>query len=176
MNYFLACHWQAKGEAAKARPLLEKALADNPADVDVLIACFRLPDQTPEFHKKIQQLIRAEADTLRENIEDEPNEDSNYNGFAWLVGNTEGDMDEALKFSKKSLEMRPNAGGYYDTLAHIYAFGKKDYENAVKNQTKAAELEPHSRIICEKLEFFRKKLEESKAKGKGEGEKKGVRS
>ncbi len=164
MNFFFACHWQAKGDAAKARGLLEKALADNPSDVDVLIACYRLPDQTPQFHKKIQELIRSAADAVREKIEDEPAEASNYNEFAWLVGNTEGDMDEALKFSKQSLELAPGVGGYYDTLAHVYAFGKKDYENAVKTQSKAAELDPRSRIIGEKLDFFRKKLEESKAK------------
>ena len=52
MNFFFACHWQAKGEPAKARPLLEKALADNPSDVDVLIACYRLPSKPPRSTRR----------------------------------------------------------------------------------------------------------------------------
>ena len=90
-----------------------------------------------------------------------PTEATSYNQFAWLVGNTEGDFDEALRYSKKSIELKPGYGGYYDTLAHVY-FAKGDYENALKTQTKAAELEPHSGQIARKLAVFRKKWEEEK--------------
>ena len=84
-----------------------------------------------------------------------------YNQYAWLVGNTEGDFDEAVRCARKSLELQPEEGGYYDTLAHVY-FGKGDLENAVKYQTKAAQLDPHSGLIRGKLELFRKKLQEKK--------------
>ena len=42
MDYFFACHWETKGDKLKARQHLEKALAENPSDIDVLIACYRM--------------------------------------------------------------------------------------------------------------------------------------
>lgn len=161
MNYFIACHWEAKGDRAKHREFLDKALAAAPGDIDVLIACYRLSDATPDYHQKIRKLIAQAASDLREKINDVPDNPSNYNQFAWLIGNTEGNQDEAIRYSKKSLEMTPDAGGYYDTLAHVY-FNKGDYENAVKQQARAAELDPHSGQIRKKLELFRKKLAEKK--------------
>ena len=82
------------------------------------------------------------------------------NLYAWLVGNTKGDIERAIRYSKQSIQIcekyptiYPNPGGFYDTLAHCYA-NKKDYVRAVETQQKAAELEPHSGIIAEKLKVF----------------------
>ena len=170
MNYFFACHWESKGDRAKQREYLDKALKADPSDVDVLIACYRLAEQPPDYHAKIVALIKKEAAanhdliaeaTNREQIAEESELASLYNQFAWLIGNTEGDLDEALKYSRKSVELIPNEGGFYDTLARVY-FAKGDLDNAVKQQTKAAELEPHSGLIRRQLEFFRKKREEQK--------------
>ncbi len=142
----------------------------DPGDVDVLIACYRLAEQPPEYHAKIVALIKKEAaasheliaeTASREQTAEESELASLYNQFAWLIGNTEGDLDEALKYSRKSVELIPTEGGFYDTLARVY-FAKGDLENAVKQQTKAAELEPHSGLIRRQLEFFRKKREEQK--------------
>jgi hypothetical protein len=170
MNYFFACHWQVKGDKAKQHDYLDKALKADPGDVDVLIACYRLPEQSPEYHAKIVALIKKEAATSREQIADAANREqaaeeaelaSLYNQFAWLIGNTEGDLDEALRYSRKSVEMMPTEGGFYDTLARVY-FAKGDLDNAIKQQTKAAELETHSGLIHRQLDFFRKKREEKK--------------
>jgi len=161
MHYFFACHWEAKGDAAKQREELDKAVKAEPNDVDVLIACYRLPDQPPGHHAEVVELIKKAADTTRQEIAEDPDNPSPYNQFAWLIGNTEGDFDEALRFSQKSLELKPNEGGFFDTMARVY-FAKGDLENAVKQQTKAAELEPHSGLIKRQLDFFRKKLEEKK--------------
>jgi tetratricopeptide (TPR) repeat protein len=170
MNYFLACHWQSKGDKAKQRECLDKALAADPNDVDVLIACYRLPEQPSEYHARIVSLIKKEAASSREQIaetanHEQPTEESElaslYNEFAWLVGNTEGDLDEALKYSKKSVELMPTLGGFYDTLARVY-FAKGDLAAAIKQQTKAAELDPHSGLIRRQLEFFRNKQAEQK--------------
>ena len=159
--YFQACHWESRKDTAKQRQFLEKALQVDDADLDVLIACHRLPGQTPEFRAKIKRLIGNAAAGLREEIVEEPNDPAGYNQFAWLVGNTGGDLDEALRYSQKSIELSPNSGGYYDTLAHVH-FAMGQYEKAVETQTKAAELEPHSGVIRRKLEEFRKKAEEEK--------------
>jgi tetratricopeptide (TPR) repeat protein len=180
MDYFFACHWEHKGDHVKARAHLEKALAANPSDVDVLIACYRIPNQTPEFHKKIQGLIRDQVQATREKINEEREETDEgkkekekekaaaYNLLAWLVANTEGDLDEALKASQKSLELLHDSGndrdsgGYYDTLGRVY-FAKGDLQNAVTYQTKAAELDPHSGLVRRQLELFRKTLAEKNA-------------
>ena len=83
------------------------------------------------------------------------------NQYAWLVGNTATDVDEAIRMSRQSVELMPKSGSYYDTLAHCY-FAKKDYENAVKCQTLAVKYEPNTLQIKRQLKVFQKALEDSK--------------
>lgn len=64
MYYFQACHWQTIGEESKHSECLDKALALDPANIDVLIACYRLPKQTPEYRQKIGELIRKATDDM----------------------------------------------------------------------------------------------------------------
>ena len=161
MDFFLACHWEAKGDQGKRREYLAKALADDPTDIDVLIGCYRLPDATREYRDKIHGLIERAGADLRDKISDEPENAANYNQLAWLIGNTEGNQDEALQLSEKLVESSPDAGGYFDTLARVY-FAKHDYANAVKYQTKAAEIDPHSGQILRQLDVFRRKRDEMK--------------
>ncbi len=155
MNFFFACHWQAQGDEAQRRSYLDKGLAADPTDVDVLIGCYRLDHAPPEFRRKIRKLIAHAVKDMRDKIADDPESASNYNQLAWLVANTEGNLDEALADSNKSIELSPQMGGYYDTLGRVY-FARGDYEKAVKNQTRAAELDPHSGQILRRLELFRK--------------------
>ncbi len=170
MSFFRACDLQTRGQDPdKQRDYLDKALEADSADVDVLIACYRTADRSDDYREKIRRLIRKASEKLRRQMADDPDNPTSYNQFAWLVGNTEGDFDEAIRFSKKSIELGQqlahNVGGYYDTLAHIY-FAKADYENAVKTQLKAVELEPHSGLVARQLKVFQKKWEEQKAKPK----------
>ncbi|MEE9603264.1 MAG: hypothetical protein V3V75_08170, partial [Thermoguttaceae bacterium] len=161
MYYFFACHWKARGDADKHRDYLYKARDAYPADIDVLIALYKLPKQSKEQLKKTRALIKSAAAALHEQAKQTPADPAPHNQYAWLIGNTEGDFEEALKSSRKSIALQPDSGGYYDTLAHVY-FGKGDFENAVKYQERAATLQPHSGLINRKLEVFRKKLQESK--------------
>jgi len=137
MHYFFASHYGEKGDLAQQRQHLDQAIEANPADIDALIGCYRLPNATAEYRDKTLDLIRKAADDLRNEIAANPEESSLYNQFAWLIGNTEGAYDEALKYSKTSLELSPENGGYYDTLARC-CYAKKDYEKAVENQSRAA--------------------------------------
>ncbi|OYV85899.1 MAG: hypothetical protein B7Z73_12680, partial [Planctomycetia bacterium 21-64-5] len=90
-----------------------------------------------------------------------------YNQFAWLVANTEGDYQEALRYSEKSLELvraNPRLSGseasLLDTLGRChYAVG--DYENAVKAQSRAVELDPESGLMSKQLGIFREALKEA---------------
>jgi tetratricopeptide (TPR) repeat protein len=163
MNFFFACHWEKKHDAAQHREYLDRALKSCNDDVDVLIACYRLSAQPPAYHAKIVDLIKKAAAHLQEQIEADPEEDSTYNQLAWLIGNTEGDLDQALKFSKRSLELRPATGGYYDTLARVY-FARGELESAVKNQSRALELDPYSGLIRGQRDLFRTALEAKKGK------------
>ena len=104
MNVYFACHWENKADQVKRLACLEQAIQDDATNIDVLIACYRLPQQKPEFHKKIVRLIHASADAVRQKIRQEPDDASNCNELAWLIANTEGDLDEALRLSQKSLE------------------------------------------------------------------------
>jgi len=181
MHFFLAKHHHALGEHEKEAEQLQEAIKQDPGDADVLIAMYDLPGQDDAWRADTQKRISAaagkvlgvigrlqqylrHADATRNPTDRKDYE--NYlaiscNEYAWLVGNTEGDIDEAIRLSHKSLELRPNYGGFLDTLAHCY-FGKKDYETAVKYQRKAVEFEPHSGQISRALARFEKALAEQK--------------
>ncbi len=49
------------------------------------------------------------------------------NQFAWLVANTQGDVQAALESSRRSLELIPDDPGYLDTLGRCY-FAAGDLE------------------------------------------------
>jgi tetratricopeptide (TPR) repeat protein len=159
MNYFLACHWQAKGDAAKHRQYVDEALKAFPMEVDSLIARYRLPNQDADYHKKTMEMIARTVTGMREEIEKTPDDAQGYNQLAWLIGNTEGDLDEALRLVQKSIELGPDNGAYYDTMGRVY-YARGDYPNAVKYQSQAAELEPHSGLILKQLQFFKDQLRE----------------
>jgi tetratricopeptide (TPR) repeat protein len=163
MNYFYACHWEQQGDRTKQRQYLEEAIKSNPFEVDTLIALGRLPNLSEADQKKIRQRIDKAAEMLRRDIDEEPDEANAYNQAAWLIGNTRGNLDEALRFGKKAVELDPDNGAYLDTLAHVY-FAKGDLDNAVRYQSRAAEVEPHSGQIVSELKAFRAAAEKEKGK------------
>lgn len=154
MLYFLACDGESKGNVAEQVRCLEKALAADPTDSDVLIACHRRRNHSAALAHKTRLAIARETESIRERIAMHPESDGSYNQFAWLVGNTGGDLDEALRCAEKALEISPNTAAYLDTLAHV-CFAKGDVQGAIKHQAKAVELEPHSGLIGRKLAEFR---------------------
>jgi len=160
-EYFYACHWEEQGDRQKQRVHLDKAIESDPAELDTLIALYKLADVDPEHRRKTLELIAKAAAALRRGVEAVPDDPTDYNQFAWLVGNTEGDAEEALRCARKAVELSPTSGAYHDTLAHVY-FGRGDYRGAVEHQERAAELEPHSGLIAKQLKLFRQKLAESK--------------
>ncbi|MFH1922228.1 MAG: hypothetical protein ABIP48_20380 [Planctomycetota bacterium] len=162
MSFFHACHWAGKGDRARHRKFLDEAVQHDPAELDVLIARHQLPDTDPEYQRQTLAMIEKAAAGLRQQIGEFPDQPIFYNQFAWLVGNTAGDRDEALRFAQKAVELRPESGAYLDTLAHVY-FGRGEVEKAVETQTKAAEFEPHSGLIAKKLEVFRNALNGNKS-------------
>jgi tetratricopeptide (TPR) repeat protein len=163
MHYFYACHAASTGDRAKQIEELEKGLEQDRTDADVLIALFRIPDLDPPLKEKTRRLIRAATEEFRNQIQQSPDNSTPYNQLAWLVGNTEGDYQEALRCSQKSNELRPNVAGYLDTLGRCY-YALGDYANAVEFQSKAIELDPHSGQMNRQLVIFREALAKAEAK------------
>jgi tetratricopeptide (TPR) repeat protein len=92
------------------------------------------------------------------------------NELAWLLSNTGGDFQEALKASERSLELRPDYPPYLDTLARCY-YSLGDFENAVKFQLRAVQkmrtnedMQSSYHVMERQLTLFEKALAESKAK------------
>ncbi|MEX2112129.1 MAG: hypothetical protein WD845_03035, partial [Pirellulales bacterium] len=167
MFFYFACAAGEEGKIDEQRSFLDKAIVQEPADLDVIIALHRLKDVEPERRQRIAALIKSVVDDCRDKMEEFPDDPVYYNELAWLVANTEGDADDAIRLSHKSVELvRAEAasdadfkrlGQYLDTLAHCY-FAKRDYASAVKYQSEATKLDPHTRAIGRQLEVFRAAL------------------
>jgi tetratricopeptide (TPR) repeat protein len=176
IDFFQACHWKMRGDRAKQRACLDKALATQCYDIEVLIDCYQMPDSPADYHAKIRGLIEKRLCELREQVADLGSNGiaaQSCNEFAWLAANTEGDLDEALRLSKRSIElMGGEYGAFRDTLARVY-FAKGDFANAVKHQARAAELMPYARAVQKQLALFRKTADEKARKTADEKEKGG---
>ena len=70
MDFFEACHWKARGDRAKQRECLDKALATQSYDIEVLIECYQMPDPPAGYRTKIRELIEKRLCELREQIAD----------------------------------------------------------------------------------------------------------
>ncbi|MCL4206910.1 MAG: tetratricopeptide repeat protein [Pirellulaceae bacterium] len=180
MNYFYGEHLRSREQFAEQRERLEEGVKQDPTDADLLIAMYRASHADDAWRKTTLQRIQETAETFREQVRageqavaSADNEEirSIYNRqlagannqLAWLISNTEGDYDEALRCSLRSLELRPKTAGYLDTLGRCY-FAKGDYEKAVQVQTQAVELEPFSGQIRRQLELFEKAHREASEK------------
>ncbi len=172
MYFYFACDARRQDDVAQQRTYLDKALDEEPSDLDVLIALYGMQDDDPARRERLSPLIDNVVETCRAAIEDDPDDPVNYNELAWLVANTEGDTGEAIRLSQKSVEMvRLQAtsetdfrrlGQYLDTLAHCH-FANGDFEAAVKYQSEAAKLDPHTKAIGRQLQVFRDALAAAQA-------------
>ena len=155
-HFFRACQARDRGETDKYRAELLEAIKNDPNELDALIALYRVPDLEAETRNRILDMIESASERLRQEATADPEDASAHNQFAWIVGNTTGDMEEALDHALQAVELSPESGAYLDTLAHVYFYGLKDYDKAVKTQAKAVEFMPHSGLIVQKYELFRK--------------------
>ncbi len=141
-------------------------MATEAYDIEVLIECYRLPEAAADYRATTRKLIEKKLRGLREQVGDIGENAASAqpcNEFAWLVANTEGDLDEALRFSKRSLDLAGNSGAFRDTLAHVY-LAKGDLQEALKQQSEAAALLPHNVPITKQLELLKTMSEKRKQK------------
>ena len=177
MEFLFAEHEALQDDRTKQREHLDKAVALDPTNADVLIAMYRLPDVDEAYRAKTLRLIQATAAAFEKEIKASPNATA-WNQWAWLICNTEGDFKKAISFSRMSVATASklarhsqieipytaaDEAGYLDTLGHCY-YAQGDYENAVKYQQQAAYLMPHSKIIGRQLDVFKKALADAQPK------------
>lgn len=155
---------------------LREAIEADSEDADVLIAMYRAsqPAEAPssdsdEVRMKKAKLREATMNRIRvfsrekqQAIEEEPSDPKAYNQWAWLIANTEGDYEKALRYSRASLRLKPDDAGYLDTLGRCY-FAVGDYRQAVATQQEAIERGPHMRVMQRQLEQFKAALAEQEA-------------
>jgi tetratricopeptide (TPR) repeat protein len=155
MHYFESCALAERGDAAGRRAAVERALAVYPKDVDALIALYALPDNTAEQRADATRRIKAALAHLEDDIQAVPDDTTSYNEYAWLVANTEGDVEKATRYSKLSLVKSFDNASFLDTLAHCHAAAGRA-EAAIRTQRLAKRQEPHNRTIQRNLERFEK--------------------
>ena len=153
--YFESCVADARGDTAERRRLVEESLASQGKDVDSLIALYRLTDNTPAQLAEAVERVEEALRQIDNEIQATPDDANGYNEYAWLVSNTEGDLEKATRYSRISLDKSFDNSSYLDTLAHCRAAGG-DYDGAVRWQTRAQRQEPGSLTIRRNLDRFRR--------------------
>jgi len=117
------------GDLEKAYKYYKKALKTK-KDSGILLKLGMLCEKIKEY---------GEAEKYyRELIKQEPNLFVGYNQLAWLLVQTNKNLDEALKMALKANELLPNNSSILDTLGWIY-FNQKKYKKALKYLKKSVE-------------------------------------
>lgn len=159
----------AKLEADKneeAKQYLLRGWQLNRQNIDILITMYRL-DGDQEWTNLVREMLSREIRSIESEIRIAESRATQkgrlagattilaekLNQYAWLVSNTEGDLDRALKESLRSLELTPDDPAKLDTCARCY-FALKKYDMAVKTQREAVRLEPNSPPMDRQLAEF----------------------
>ena len=161
-------------DSAEQRKLLDEALRLEPEDVDVVIAMYRVKDAPEEYRKKTLKLLEEyekrfveESVSIKQRLKVASANERNIielelarkqNQYAWLVGNTEGDVDAAIAASHESVRTYERLSPsqvwvHLDTLGRAY-YRKGDFKNAVRYQRRAAKAMPNEGQIMRQLRLF----------------------
>jgi tetratricopeptide (TPR) repeat protein len=170
-HFYRGCQYREEKDWSRARESYETAIAADPIDADVLIAMYRLPESDDQWREATRQRIQSLAQQLQQEIDEKPSDASPYNQWAWLISNTEGDFQKAIRYSHRSLELNTNgdsgAASYFDTLGRCY-YAAGDYKNAIKYQRQAIEKTSYMQVMHRQLALFEKSLAEKQGAGSGE--------
>lgn len=174
-HFYRGCQYQAEKDFTRAREEFDTAMKFRPTDEDIadlLIAMYNLPEGSEAWRASVRQQLRRLTDKFQQQIDENPDDPTPYNQWAWLVGNTEGDFQQAIKYSKRSLELNDNgdagAASFLDTLGRCY-YAAGDYENAVKYERQALEKVNYMQVMHRQLALFERALAEKKAGGGEQG-------
>jgi tetratricopeptide (TPR) repeat protein len=184
-HFLLACALEQQQDWVHQREHLLQALSPGDhdggvdgEDADVLIAMYRSQSADDAWRADTLKRIETLAQAFEQQIEQSPNVATNYNQWAWLISNTEGDKQKAIRYSQHSLELLADTrsrersissqASFLDTLGRCY-FAVGDYENAIKKEREAIRLIPHMQVMQRQLEMFEKAVAEKGGAGKAEG-------
>lgn len=162
--YYTALARRAAGDEAGTRAALTEACGHDPTDADILIAMHRAAGADAAWREETRKRIRRLASRFEQQIDEAPSDPVGYNQWAWLIANTEGDFDKAVRYSERSLTLSPDNAGYLDTLARC-CFAAGDLERAVRVQRRAVALEPTLRVMQRQLDEFERALADRGAPG-----------
>lgn len=152
-RFSVALAARASGDQELELSELRRAIAADSDDADVLIAMHRVEDPPSGFAADTRRRIDAMRRKFEEDIWDSPGEAGPFNQWAWLVANTEGDFEKAVRYSRRSLQISPDTAGYLDTLGRcLFSAGR--LEEALEVQRRAVELEPRMQVLRRQLEEF----------------------
>jgi tetratricopeptide (TPR) repeat protein len=183
MHFLLACSFEQQQDWVHQREQLLQALSPadrdgnvDDADADVLIAMYRMHDADEAWRADTRKRIETLAQAIDQQIAQSPNVATAYNQWAWLISNTEGDLQKALRYSRRSLELSAeprsqerattSRASFLDTLGRCY-YAVGDYENAIKNEREAIRLIPHMQVMQRQLAQFEQAQVEKKGGGDG---------
>jgi tetratricopeptide (TPR) repeat protein len=166
---YRACQYQQAKDWSRARGELELAINFDPSDADVLINMYRLPETDAKWHAGVVARIRKLTQQFDRDIEENPSDPAPYNQWAWLISNTEGDYQKAIRYSHRSLELNTHgesgAASFLDTLGRCY-YAVGDYKNAVKYERQAIAKNDYMQVMQRQLKQFEKALADQQASGK----------
>jgi len=167
-HYVLACHFGREHDDKHQREELLAAIEHDETDADVLIAMFRVVDADDAWMADTRRRIQKLSQETEKQIEENPNNSIYYNQWAWLIANTEGDFQKAVRYSRRSLELDPGTASYLDTLGRCY-YSAGNVDKAIESQREAVRLIPHMQVMQRQLRQFEESLAEKKqAAGGGE--------
>jgi tetratricopeptide (TPR) repeat protein len=171
LHFYRACQYHAEKDWQRERDELQTAIKLDPTDADVLIAMYRVPEADDAWRAGVRQRIHDLSRQFQQEIDEQPGDPNPYNQWAWLISNTEGDFQKAIRYSHRSIELIPpgagkSAGGsFLDTLGRCY-FAAGDIENALKYQRDAIKKVDYMQVMHRQLAQFEKAHAEKHGAGK----------
>ncbi|QDT70255.1 hypothetical protein MalM25_32010 [Planctomycetes bacterium MalM25] len=164
----LAAH-DAGDDATEQAELLQAIRSDS-TNADIAIAMHRVRNPTEDFAKKTDEVLVEMQRIFEQRIwewedSDDPERDPDwranlYNQWAWLVSNTTGDYDKAVRYSRRSLDVNPDRPSLLDTLGRcLFSAGRLD--EAIAVQRRAVEQRPWIEVMRRQLDEFEAALAES---------------
>ncbi|MCO8120942.1 hypothetical protein NHH03_04270 [Stieleria sp. TO1_6] len=166
----------AAADIDKVKMLLKRAYELDNKNIDILIKMYRVDDPSdPDWKNTVVKQITQNCDNLWRTImqlkakrkiipaelasQFEAELGDSLNHYAWLVANTEGDFDRALKSALESVAMAGtddpvSRSARLDTCARCY-FALGQVDEAIVTQQEALRLEPFSLPMIRQLEEFK---------------------
>jgi tetratricopeptide (TPR) repeat protein len=174
IDHWLGIHFGREGDIDKQKELLQKALAVNAEDIDIVIALHGLADDSQAWREMVDKLLADHVARIESEMKElervmATNQDRDVRGlvteqfaqknneYAWLISNTVGDYQKAVACSRKSLELIPDSWPYQDTLGRCY-FAAGDYKNAIHYQKLAVAQAPYLQQMKRQLKQFEEAL------------------